>query len=160
MSAKRSTLIATVPITTTVSIWLPCFFIWKSISIRSWSPFRRRTTSSRSAEKGIDKEEQEKLLEKIKEAETKEVQRQEEQYQKQLLQEYVVSSQMLAASPFFRPQEKQEVDRAEFALIFSILNLEGESKGIVEIQLALRLPSRSKPLHIPHVKYFYRIPAV
>jgi SNF2 family DNA or RNA helicase len=101
---------------------------------------------------GIDKEEQKKLLEKIKEAESKEFQRQEEQYQKQLLQEYVVSSQLLAASPFFRAQEKQEADRAEFALIFN--PQENENKGIVEIQLALRLPFRSKPLYVPQIKSF------
>jgi SNF2 family DNA or RNA helicase len=102
---------------------------------------------------GIDKEEKKKLLEKIKEAESKEVQRQEEQYQKQLLQEYVVSSQLLAASPFFRNHEKQESDRAEFALIFNP-SQESESKGIVEIQLALRLPFRSKPLYIPQIRPF------
>jgi hypothetical protein len=101
---------------------------------------------------GIDKEEQKKLLEKIKEAESKEFQRQEEQYQKQLLQEYVISSQILAASPFFRAQEKQEVDRAEFALIFN--PQENESRGIIEIQLALRLPFRSKPLYVPQIKSF------
>lgn len=102
---------------------------------------------------GIDKEERKKLLEKIKEAESKEVQRQEEQYQKQLLQEYIVASQLLAGSPFFHPQEKQEVDKAEFALIFNP-HQDGENKGIVEIQVALRLPSRSKPLYIPQVKSF------
>ncbi len=102
---------------------------------------------------GIDKEEKKKLLEKIKEAESKEVQRQEEQYQKQLLQEYVISSQLLAASPFFRSHEKQEFDRAEFALIFNP-SQEGESKGIVEVQIALRLPFRSKPLYIPQIKPF------
>ncbi len=101
---------------------------------------------------GIDKEEQKKLLEKIKEAESKESQRQEEQYQKQLLQEYVVSSQLLAASPFFRAQEKQDVDRAEFALIFN--PQENDHKGIVEIQAALRLPFRSKPLYVPQIKPF------
>ena len=116
--------------------------------------FSKENDFKQSGDKtGIDKEERKKLLEKIKEAESKEVQRQEEQYQKQLLQEYIISSQILAASPFFRPQEKQEVDRAEFALIFNP-NQEGESKGIVEIQLALRLPFRSKPLYIPQVKPF------
>jgi SNF2 family DNA or RNA helicase len=105
-----------------------------------------------SGKGGIDKEEQKKLLEKIKEAESKEVQRQEEQYQRQVLQEYVVSSQLLAASPFFRAQEKQEVDRAEFALIFN--PQENENKGIVEIQVALRLPFRSKPLYVPQIKSF------
>lgn len=101
----------------------------------------------------IDKEEKKKLLEKIKEAESKEVLRQEEQYQKQLLQEYVISSQLLASSAFFRPQTKQEFDRAEFALIFNP-SLDLESKGIVEIQVALRLPFRSKPLYIPQIKPF------
>jgi SNF2 family DNA or RNA helicase len=104
---------------------------------------------------GLDKEEQEKLLEKIKEAQSKEVQRQEEQFQKQLLQEYVNTSQILATSPFFRAIEKVEVDRAEFALLFAPLSTQdGEGKGTVEIQLALRLPFRSKPLHIGHVKQF------
>jgi superfamily II DNA or RNA helicase len=104
---------------------------------------------------GIDGEAQQKLLEKIKEAQDKEVLRQEEQYQKQLLQEYVSSSQLLAGSPFFRPQEKTEIDKAECAIIFAPLtSQEAEAKGFVEIQLALRLPFRSKPLHIPHVKKF------
>ena len=109
-----------------------------------------KQTGGKSA---IDKEEKKKLLEKIKEAESKEVQRQEEHYQKQLLQEYVISSQLLAASPFFRSHEKQEFDRAEFALIFNP-SQEGESKGIVEVQIALRLPFRSKPLYIPQIKPF------
>ena len=81
--------------------------------------------------------------------------RQEEQYQKQLLQEYVASSQLLASSPFFRPVEKNEMDRAECAVIFApLVSQEAEAKGYVEIQLALRLPFRSKPLHIPNVKKF------
>lgn len=99
-------------------------------------------------ENEIDKEEKEKLLEKFKEAETKEVQRQEEMYQKQMLQEYVTASELLATSPFFRPREKQEIDRAEFALMFT------ESKGVMEVQAALRLPFRSKPLYIPNIKEF------
>ncbi len=104
---------------------------------------------------GLDKLEQEKLIEKIREAQSKEVQRQEEQFQKQMLQEYVNASQVLASSLFFRPVEKREFDRAEFALIFSSLaNLDMEGKGMVEVQLALRLPFRSKPLHIGQVKQF------
>lgn len=102
----------------------------------------------------IDEEEREELLEKFKEAETKEVQRQEELYQKQLLQEYVTSSEILAISPFFRAQEKVQSDRADFALIFA-LPQNAEGKGLIEIQVALRLPFRSKPLHIPHIKEFF-----
>jgi SNF2 family DNA or RNA helicase len=108
-----------------------------------------------SKKSGFDAEDRKKLLEKFKEAESKEVARQEEQYQKQLLQEYINSSQLLSVSPFFRPKEEAWVDRAEFALLFLLPPLqEGEAKGPVEIQLALRLPVRSKPLHIPYVKEF------
>jgi len=93
------------------------------------------------------------LIEKFKEAETKQSQKQEELYQKQVLQEYVASSEMLAVSPFFKAPEKHEVDRAEAALIFTLLqNMDGRTP--VELQIALRLPSRSKPLHIPHIRKF------
>lgn len=101
----------------------------------------------------VDKEEKKKILEKIKEAESKEEQRQEEHYQKQVLQEYICSSQYLATSPFFRSGERPTFDKAEFALIFNP-SLEGDAKGIVEIQLALRLPFRSKPLYVPQIKPF------
>lgn len=91
------------------------------------------------------------LLEKFKEAETKEVQRQEELYQKQLLQEYVAASRVFATSPFFHSQQQREVDKADPLLIF---NLPSQPQGDIEIQLSLRLPYRSKPLHIPHIKLF------
>ncbi len=94
------------------------------------------------------------LLEKLKEAESKEVLRQEELYQKQLLQEYVASSEILAISPFFRTQVKPEIDKADMHLVFSI-PADVETKNTVEIQIALRLPYRSKPLHIPHLKQFF-----
>jgi SNF2 family DNA or RNA helicase len=97
-----------------------------------------------------DASERKKLLEKFKEAESKEVQRQEGLYQKQLLQEYVTSSQLLATSPFFRPKERLDIDRAEFALLFTLV----PQQEIVEIQVALRLPFRSKPLHIGNLKDF------
>lgn len=108
-----------------------------------------------SKKNGMDAEERKKLLEKFKEAETKEVQRQEEQFQRQVLQEYVNASQLLATSLFFRPKEDTRFDAAELALIFNLPPLqEGESKGAVEIQMALRLPTRSKPLHVPNVREF------
>lgn len=101
-------------------------------------------------------EEKREILEKIRAAETKEVQRQEEQFQKQLLQEYGIAAELLATSPFFRPEEKQEIDRAEFALVFASLPpQDGENyRGVVEFQIALRLPYRSKPLHITHIRAF------
>lgn len=105
---------------------------------------------------GINKEERKEILAKIKEAESKEVQRQEEQFQRQVLQEYVVASDLLAVSPFFKPEEKQEIDRAEFALVFAPLQAQDGEGGrhYVEFQLALRLPYRSKPLHITHIRPF------
>lgn len=101
----------------------------------------------------LNDEQRQALIDKFKEAESKQSQKQEELYQKQVLQEYIFSSEMLAVSPFFRPQEKYEIDKAEVLLVFSMpQNLDGRLP--VEIQLALRLPSRSKPLHIPYIKKF------
>jgi SNF2 family DNA or RNA helicase len=108
-----------------------------------------------SDEEDFDDEQKADLLQKIKEAESKEVIRQEGQFQKQLLQEYVASAEILASSPFFRAPEKHEIDRAEFSLVFTPLQtVDKEGRNNVEIQVALRLPSRSKPLHIPHVRQF------
>jgi SNF2 family DNA or RNA helicase len=114
--------------------------------------YSKETDIDEIAEKNdIDEEDKNALIEKLKEAETKEVIRQEELYQKQLLQEYVSSSQLLAVSPFFRTNEKPEVDKAELHLVFSFPD---GDKNYVETQLALRLPYRSKPLHVPHLKQF------
>jgi len=99
----------------------------------------------------LDEEEKDEILEKFKEAEDKEVLRQEENYQRQILQEYVTSSQMLAESPFFRPEEKKEIVSAEFSLIYNYPKKKG---GSVEVQVALRLPFRSKPLHVPNLRKF------
>ncbi len=101
----------------------------------------------------LDATEKNALIEKFKEAESKQTIKQEELFQKQLLQEYIFSSEMLAVSPFFRPQEKYEIDRAEAAFVFQLpQSLDGRLP--VELIIALRLPSRSKPLHIPYVKKF------
>ncbi|WP_194847660.1 DEAD/DEAH box helicase [Candidatus Neptunochlamydia vexilliferae] len=96
-------------------------------------------------------EEKEKLLEAVKEAETKEAERRDEEYQKELLKEYVGASHLLAKSPFFLPEQKGEIEKAELAVIYQFPKKKGAQ---VEVQLALRLPSRSKPLHIPNVGQF------
>lgn len=118
--------------------------------------YSKETDLEEVAEKNeIDEKDKNELMEKLKAAETKEVQRQEELYQKQVLQEYVASAQLLATSPFFRAKEKVEVDKAEVNFIFTLpAQSDGENKGQVEIQLALRLPFRSKPLHIPNLRGF------
>ena len=101
----------------------------------------------------FDDEQKQAFINKFKEAETKQTQKQEELYKEEVLQEYVTSSEMLAISPFFKPRERYEIDRAEAAWVFSLPpHLDGRQP--VEVQLALRLPSRSKPLHIPYLKKF------
>ena len=98
----------------------------------------------------FDEKEKVELLKKFKVAENKETLRQEENFQRQILQEYITSSEMLATSPFFRPEEKNEIARAELSLIYCF-----PKKGAyVEIQTALRLPFRSKPLHVPNIRKF------
>ncbi len=102
----------------------------------------------------LDTQEKQELIEAIKEAETKEVVKQDARYQKQVLQEYVVSSDVLSNSPFFLPQEESSLASAELAVIFNPQTLQGEKKSKVEFQLALRLPFRSKPLQISQLKAF------
>jgi SNF2 family DNA or RNA helicase len=96
-------------------------------------------------------EEKEKLLEAVKEAESKEAERKDEEYQKELLKEYIGASSLLAKSPFFLPAQHGEIEKAELAVIFYFPKKGGSN---VDVQLALRLPSRSKPLHIPNIRQF------
>ena len=103
---------------------------------------------------GFDSEQKQELLDAIKQAESKEVVKQDARYQKQVLQEYVASSDILSNSPFFLPKEEGELASAELAVILNPQSLQGDQKGKIEFQLALRLPHRSKPLQIAHLKGF------
>ncbi len=103
----------------------------------------------------VDEEIKAELIEKVKQAKEKEVQKQEELCQKQLLQEYITASELMASSPFFRSPENVEIDRADAAIIFYLPQTpDGEVKMQIEVQFALRLPFRSKPLYITNVKEF------
>lgn len=100
-------------------------------------------------------EEKKELIEAIKEAENKEVVKQDARYQKQMLQEYVTAAEILSHSPFFSSREENILNSAELAVIFNPQTLsQGEKRGKVEFQLALRLPFRSKPLQISQMKAF------
>jgi SNF2 family DNA or RNA helicase len=105
-------------------------------------------------DEGMQEHEKQELIEAIKEAETKEVVKQDARYQKQVLQEYIASSDVLSHSPFFLPQEESSLAEAELAVIFNPQSLQSDRKGKVEFQLALRLPFRSKPLQISQLKGF------
>ena len=101
----------------------------------------------------VDDGEKAHLLETFKEAECKEHARQDKKIQRELLEEYIYASQVLAQSSFFHPEEGVTQDKAELAVIFSLPPVRAEGMPI-EIQLALRLPSRSKPLNILQLKSF------
>ncbi len=105
----------------------------------------------------IEDDEKEKLLEQIKTAESKEIERQKLLYEEEVLQEYISTANLLAGSPFFRVREEKQIDKAEFLLIFAEpkVNEQAMAKGWVDMQIALRLPARSKPLFIPNVKRFF-----
>ena len=102
----------------------------------------------------FNKEQKEELFEAVKEAVSNEEKRQDETYSKELLQEYVTSSKILSKSAFFQSKEERQIDKADLAIIFFIPEASLAGRPIIELQLALRLPSRSKPLHIPLAKNF------
>lgn len=111
--------------------------------------FSKENDLEKIAHEGLS-EEQEEILEAVKEAASKEEQRKEEQYQRQLMHEYINASKLLAKSPFFLPSQTYQVDKAELAILCS--KNSDKTKPAVELQIAFRLPSRSKPLHIPYIK--------
>lgn len=100
----------------------------------------------------IDEEEKQQLRETFEKAATKEDARKDQHYQKEVLREYVSSARHLGSSPFFLSQEILEEDKADLAVIFSSASFQSGKPN--ELQLAIRLQSRSKPLYIPHIKAF------
>jgi SNF2 family DNA or RNA helicase len=102
----------------------------------------------------VDDDEKAHLQKTFKEAETKETVRQGKKFQKELLDEYINSSHLLGRSPFFHPEEELVQDKAELAVIIVSNFQKGNENLPVEIQLALRLPYRSKSLNILQVKPF------
>lgn len=104
----------------------------------------------------IDAKEKETLKETFKHAESKEVARQGKKHQKEMLQEYLNASEVLGESPFFIPDEQVPQDTAELLVIFSseVTQKDPSLQGYIEFQLALRLPYRSKPLHVPNIREF------
>jgi SNF2 family DNA or RNA helicase len=108
-----------------------------------------------SKEKHFEEDVDSDLLEKIKEAHDKDKIKKDANYKKQVLDEYITSSLLLSISPFFQSLEKKVITKAEPAIIINPKSLsKGNKKRMAEFQLALRLPFRSKPLHIPFIKRF------
>ena len=116
-----------------------------------------RYSKSTDIDKSEELDDQSKatLRETIKTAQHKEVVRQGKKTQKELLQEYVGSAIVLGQSPYFQPEETLAFDQAELAVVIASGSApSSDHKLDFEIQLALRLPYRSKPLQIPNVKDF------
>lgn len=104
-------------------------------------------------EEDIESLEQEKqeIIEVVKEAQSKQNTKKNKAYQKELLQEYAQASELLSNSPYFYTRQGEvEVENAELAIIFHA----PDNPINVVLQLALRLPFRSKPLNIPNVRAF------
>ena len=89
-----------------------------------------------------------KLKKTFKEAATKEKAHQSKKCEKELIEEYIGASQTLGQSPFFLPEVETAQDQAELMVICTKLDANPE------IQLALRLPFRSKPLNVPNAREF------
>lgn len=102
----------------------------------------------------VNEAEKESLRDTIKQAEAKEHQKRDKNAQRELLQEYIYSSQVLGQSPFFRTEEELTQDNAELGVIFTLPQTKANEPAQVEIQLVLRLPSRSKPLNITQISLF------
>lgn len=87
----------------------------------------------------------------IETAKNKEEVRKDQVYQKEILGEYVAAASVLSSSPFFLPHVTAEEDKAELGIILAI---HPQEKNLVDCQIALRLPFRSKPLIVPNVRAF------
>lgn len=101
--------------------------------------------------KNVNDQERKKLLKTFKEAESKEHLRIDQEMQKQLLAEYVNASNLLGQSPFFQSDETVIHDPAELSVIFTPPL---GDQPVIEVQLALRFPYRSKFLSISQIKPF------
>ncbi len=102
----------------------------------------------------IDEEEKEELKATIRNARCKEQKRKDKSFQKELLEEYTKAARVLGASPFFVPEDKIEVDNAELAIIFALPQDPAAPGAMAEIQVALRLPYRSKLVLVPNIADF------
>ncbi|MCB1213729.1 MAG: SNF2 helicase associated domain-containing protein, partial [Chlamydiia bacterium] len=102
----------------------------------------------------LDDEEKEELLETFKEAETIENKKRDKREQEELINEYIQCARALVTNPFFLSESSEEEEPAELALIIESIPTYNEihtteNPPPVKIQLALRLPTRSKPVFVP-----------
>jgi len=111
--------------------------------------------SSFEEDEEIPDEEKVNLRETIEEAKEKQTIKKGQLMNKELLHEYISSSEILGKSPYFIPEEKLTQDKAELVIVFNPPTQESCRPGkSMEIKLALRVPYRSKPINIVNPKEF------
>lgn len=103
--------------------------------------------------KQIAEEEKKQLKETIETAAQKEGLRRDKKQQKELLEEYLSAAKSLAHSPYFCAEITPQEDQAELMLIL-LPSQKKIASTLIEVQIALKLPFRSKPLHVPNVRDF------
>ncbi len=74
------------------------------------------------------------------------------QMQKEMIADYLFAADVLGSNPFFMAQEELVEEKADLGIIFNLESM--ASKGAVPFQIALRMPFRTKPLQVCHVKEF------
>ncbi len=89
----------------------------------------------------------------LKVAEQKEQDRSRREREKQDMQDYLASAQLLGKSAFFVPEEDFNKEQGELSFLF--VPTGGMPFKQVEVQIALRLPFRSKPHIIQMPKQFF-----
>ena len=105
--------------------------------------------------KGVDlsesmgEEEQEEVMATLAQAKGKEDARLDEAIQREMLNEYVHASQVLGTAPFFLPSTASAEENVEILVCVQTIQARH-----VELQLALRLPNRSKPVHVLQLRQF------
>jgi len=106
-------------------------------------------------EDNIDDEGKKQLIETFKQSEGKQQKLDGKNFQREVLEEYNQASKIFWSSPFFLPKEQIVEDRAELAIVFDLQPQQSLNyNNAIEFHLALRLPNRSKPLHIPNIREF------
>lgn len=80
---------------------------------------------------------------------------------RELLKEYAAAAEVLATNPFFMPVASYDRPSADLLLAYHVHNAKEASDParhaparFVEVQLAIRLPGRSKPIQIRHLREF------
>ena len=95
----------------------------------------------------------EQLKKVLKVAEKKEQVRKEKEREKQDIQDYVESAQLLGKSAFFVPEEESNQEQGELSFVFMPSGTFPYKQ--IEVQVAIRLPFRSKPVTIQTPKQFF-----